>query len=146
MQLGPLAGCRGEGVKQKDPHARTGYLWPVAGSPARRSYKPSFRAPFRILDIAPAITPLDFAPRFALFFADDFFADFFAFLAMLHLPKRVGYFWLHEFAGESTNEISFFHKGHCAHDRRIVSTDGAIRVTDEAIRGVRPWGRTGRGL
>jgi hypothetical protein len=58
---------------------------------------------------------LDFAPRFALFFADDFFADFFAFLAMLHLPKRV------DNSGcmirrESTTEISFFHKGHCADD------------------------------
>ena len=57
--------------------------------PRSLRYKPSFRAPFRILDIAPAITPLDFAPRFALFLADDFFADFFAFLAMLHLPKRM---------------------------------------------------------
>jgi hypothetical protein len=85
----------------------------VAGSPARRGYKPSFRAPFRILDIAPAITPLDFAPRFALFFADDFFADFFTFLAMLYLPKRV------DNSGcmirrESATEISFFHKGRCA--------------------------------
>jgi hypothetical protein len=83
--------------------------------PCSPGYKPSFRAPFRILDIAPAITPLDFAPRFALFFADDFFADFFAFLAMLHLPKRV------DNSGcmirrESTTEISFFHKGHCADD------------------------------
>jgi hypothetical protein len=70
---------------------RSFHSWMAAPCSARSAgYKPSFRAPFRILDIAPAITPLDFAPRFALFFADDFFADFLAFLAMLHLSKRVG--------------------------------------------------------
>jgi hypothetical protein len=84
--------------------------------PCSPGYKPSFRAPFRILDIAPAITPLDFAPRFALFFADDFFADFFAFLAMLHLPNRL------DTSGcmirrESTTENQLFPQGPlCTHD------------------------------
>jgi hypothetical protein len=76
----------------------------------RPLYKPNFLAPFRMLDIAPATIPFDLVARFwERFDAVDFFADFFAFLAIPYLAV-CGLSSLARFARPARVQFSFNHR------------------------------------